>query len=85
MRAFMIILTAAAIGSNCSGNRFTRFRTGTDHDPKCRCSRYLYFHSPLTFTTTNCMMSCNSRAANCQAGCFPSPRRLLGACYIFFF
>ena len=29
--------------------------------------------TPLTFTTTNCMMSCNSRAANCQTGCFVPP------------
>ena len=29
--------------------------------------------TPLTFTTTTCMMTCNSRAANCQAGCFVPP------------
>ena len=25
--------------------------------------------TPLTFTTTNCMMSCNSQAANCRTTC----------------
>jgi hypothetical protein len=29
--------------------------------------------TPLTFTTTTCMMTCNSRAANCQTGCFVPP------------
>jgi hypothetical protein len=26
--------------------------------------------TPVTSTVTNCMMSCNSQAANCQTGCF---------------
>ena len=30
--------------------------------------------TPVTSTVTNCMMSCNSQAANCQTGCFiPAP------------
>jgi hypothetical protein len=30
--------------------------------------------TPVTSTVTNCMMSCNSQAANCHAGCFvPAP------------
>ena len=43
--------------------------------------------TPLTFTTTNCMMSCNSRAANCQTGCFvpPPPVNAPGPAFFFFF
>ena len=29
--------------------------------------------TPITSTVTNCMMSCNSRAANCQIGCVIPP------------
>ena len=30
--------------------------------------------TPITSTVTNCMMLCNSRAANCQSTCFiPAP------------
>ncbi len=29
--------------------------------------------TPLTSTTTNCMMTCNSQAANCQAACLIPP------------
>jgi hypothetical protein len=30
--------------------------------------------TPLTSTVTNCMMSCNAQAANCQTSCFvPAP------------
>jgi hypothetical protein len=30
--------------------------------------------TPVTSTVTNCMMSCNSQASNCQTGCYiPAP------------
>jgi hypothetical protein len=32
--------------------------------------------TPVTSSVTNCMMSCNSQAANCQTGCvIPAARR----------
>ena len=36
--------------------------------------------TPITSTVTNCMMTCNSQAANCRTTCFiPAPTTTLGA------
>ena len=35
--------------------------------------------SAQTFTTTTCMMACNSQAATCQAGCFVPPPQPVGS------
>ena len=32
-----------------------------------------------TFTTTNCMMTCNAQAATCQAACFVPPAPAVGS------
>ena len=64
MRGFAVILAVAATASWTAALAQTTPNVVT---PTPGLS------TPLTFTTTNCMMSCNSRAANCQTGCFVPP------------
>jgi hypothetical protein len=65
MRAFAIIVAVAATAT--CGAALAQTTTPNVVAPITGLS------TPLTSTTTNCMMSCNSRAANCQTGCFVPP------------
>jgi hypothetical protein len=65
MRAFTIIVTVATIGTFDPAVAQTTTPNVVTPTPGLQ--------TPLTFTTTNCMMSCNSQAANCQTGCVVPP------------
>jgi hypothetical protein len=62
MRTFVIILVAPPIVA-CSA------ALGQDTTPNVAPTTQ-GLSTPITSTTTNCMMSCNSQAANCQTRCF---------------
>ena len=61
MRAFVIILAVAATAA--CGAALAQTTTPNVVNPVAGLA------TPLTFTTTNCMMSCNSQASNCRATC----------------
>lgn len=61
MRAFAIILVIATTAA--CGPALAQTTTPNVVSPSQGLS------TPLTSTTTNCMMSCNSQAANCRATC----------------
>jgi hypothetical protein len=68
MRGVAILVIAAAI--YCGAHDAVLAQTSTPNvvSPPAGLS------TPLTSTTTNCMMSCNAQAANCRTGCFiPAP------------
>jgi hypothetical protein len=65
MRALAIVL--AILTTNASGAAQAQTTTPNVVNPTPGLS------TPLTFTTTTCMMTCNSQAANCNAGCFVPP------------
>ena len=68
MRCFAIVITAGIIYSGIHGAALAQTST-----PNVTAS-FSGLSTPLTSTTTNCMMSCNARAANCQTSCVvPSP------------
>ena len=68
MRGVAILVTAAAIYSGAHDAARAQTSVPTVVTPTPGLS------TPVTSTTTNCMMSCNARAANCQTGCFiPAP------------
>jgi hypothetical protein len=62
MRAFAIILAVAATAA--CGPALAQTTTPNVVAPTPGLS------TPVTSTTTNCMMSCNSQAANCQTRCY---------------
>ena len=64
MRGVAILVTAAAIYSGAHDAARAQTPVPNVVTPAPLPS------TPVTSTTTNCMMSCNSRAANCQTGCF---------------
>ena len=75
MRSVVILVTAASIYSGAHNpvadeklrlaQAVTRAPTVTPPPPPS---------TPVTSTVTNCMMSCNSQAANCYPGCLvPTP------------
>jgi hypothetical protein len=64
MRGVAILVTAVAIYSGAHDAARAQTSAPTVITPTPLLS------TPVTSTTTNCMMSCNSRAANCQTGCF---------------
>src|SRR5271167_715816 len=65
MRAFAIIVVVAATATGAAALAQTTTPNVVAPTPG--------LSTPLTSTTTNCMMSCNSRAANCQTGCLVPP------------
>src|ERR1700687_5425226 len=68
MRGFAILVIAAAI--YCGAHVAVLAQTSTPNV----VSPPVGLSTPLTSTTTNCMMSCNAQVANCQTGCFiPEP------------
>ena len=68
MRAFAILIAAVAIYSGRSDAVLAQTSTPNVTTP------FTGLSTPLTSTTTNCMMLCNARAANCQTSCLvPSP------------
>ena len=64
MRGVAILATAAAIYSGAHDAAQAQTSAPTVVTPTPGLS------TPVTSTTTNCMMSCNAQAANCQTGCF---------------
>ena len=64
MRGVAILVTAAAIYSGAHDAARAQTSVPNVVTPAPLPS------TPVTSTTTNCMMSCNARAANCQTGCF---------------
>jgi hypothetical protein len=62
MRAFGIILAVAVTAA--SGPALAQATTPNVVTPSPG------LQTPLTFTTTTCMMSCNTQAANCQTRCY---------------
>jgi hypothetical protein len=64
MRGVAIIATAAAIYSGAHAAAQAQTSAPTVVTPTPGLS------TPVTSTTTNCMMSCNAQSANCQTGCF---------------
>jgi hypothetical protein len=67
MRAFAILVAAAAIYSGTQDPVVAQTSTPNVTVP------FTGLSTPLTSTTTNCMMFCNSQAANCQTTCFIPP------------
>src|ERR1700730_2179503 len=68
MRGFAILVIAAAIYCGPHVDVLAQTSTPNVVSPPVGLS------TPLTSTTTNCMMSCNAQVANCQTGCFiPEP------------
>jgi hypothetical protein len=65
MRALALIVTAAAM--TVSGPVLAQTTTPNVVAPAQG------LQTPLTFTTTTCMMNCNSQAANCRTTCFVPP------------
>jgi hypothetical protein len=61
MRTFGIILAVAATAA--CGAALAQSTTPNVVNPGTGLS------TPLTFTTTSCMMNCNSQAANCRTTC----------------
>jgi hypothetical protein len=61
MRTFGIILAMAATAA-CS-TALAQTATPNVVNPGTGLA------TPLTFTTTSCMMNCNSQASNCQSSC----------------
>jgi len=64
MRGFAILVIAAAIYSGAHDAALAQVSAPTVTSPTPGLS------TPVTSTTTNCLMSCNARAASCQTGCF---------------
>jgi hypothetical protein len=62
MRAFAIIL--AVVATAASGPALAQTTTPNVVNPGTG------LQTPLTFTTTTCMVNCNSQAANCQTRCY---------------
>ena len=66
MRAFAIILAVAATAA--CGAALAQTTTPNVVNPGTG------LQTPLTFTTTTCMMNCNSQVASCRTTCFiPAP------------
>jgi hypothetical protein len=63
VRALGIIFAAALLATAGSG-AFAQTTTPNVVTPSPG------LQTPLTFTTTACMMNCNSQAANCQTKCY---------------
>ncbi len=63
MWVFAILIAAAAICFGAHDLALAQATTPNVTPP------FLGLSTPVTSTVTNCMMSCNSQAANCQAGC----------------
>jgi len=61
MKVFVVIVAVAAAAA--SGPAVAQTTTPNVVNPTPGLP------TPLTFTTTNCMMSCNSQAANCRTAC----------------
>src|ERR1700747_2508547 len=64
MRAVGIILTVIVEMTAASGPALAQATTPNVVTPIPGLS------TPLTFTTTTCMMVCNSQASNCRTACF---------------
>jgi hypothetical protein len=68
MRRFTVaILVAAAVV--CSSAHYDVVLAQTATTPNV-VPPFVGLSTPVTSTVTNCMMSCNSQAANCQTRCF---------------
>ena len=68
MRALAILVTVATIYSGMHDAVLAQTPTPNVTAP------FQGLQTPLTSTTTNCMMLCNSQAANCKTTCFiPTP------------
>ena len=73
MRALAILITVATIYSGMHDAVLAQTSTPNVTAP------FQGLQTPLTSTTTNCMMFCNSRGANCLASCvLPSPPTTAG-------
>jgi len=64
MRGFAILVTVVAICCGAHDGALAQTAVPTVVSPTPGNS------TPVTSTTTNCMMACNARAASCQTGCF---------------
>jgi hypothetical protein len=68
MRGFAILLTAAGFCFGANSAVLAQATTPNVTPP------FVGLSTPVTSTVTNCMMLCNSQAANCQTGCvIPTP------------
>jgi hypothetical protein len=68
MRGFAILLTAAGFCFGTNNAVLAQATTPNVTPP------FVGLSTPVTSTVTNCMMLCNSQAANCQTGCvIPAP------------
>ena len=64
MRGFAILVTVVTICSGAHDAALAQTPVPNVVSPTPGNS------TPVTSTTTNCMMACNARAASCQTGCF---------------
>jgi hypothetical protein len=70
---FAIVIAAAAIYFGAHDVALAQATTPNVTPP------FVGLSTPITSTVTNCMMSCNSQAANCHTGCFsPAPSTSVG-------
>ena len=70
MWVFAILIAAAAIYFGAHDVALGQATT----TPRNVTPPFVGLSTPITSTVTNCMMLCNSQAANCQTGCvIPAP------------